>query len=305
MNDTGESAHKIPATSVLSKFECVGRLGSVTAAARELGTSPASLSRGMKSLERQLSARLLERHGNGVRLTEAGRRYHEGVTAALGRLHASAAAAMQLSQDASVVIACSLDDSHLLVMPSFSDLERIPDERARIRLLTYHRSVGELGPGDIVDILLSWQALKTVQAHQTVFIREAVRPICSPAYLAAHERILQGPSTGWGGVKLLEMRPNRGWASWENWFNTVGHPGNEPRVESYDTYTQVLAAAAAGRGVALGWKHYCDGHLDTGAVVALSDGFVPFGGRCVAELTNTGQRNPSARRCLEFFELYA
>ena len=90
----------------------------MTAAARELGTSPASLSRGMKSLERQLSARLLKRHGNGVRLTEAGRRYHEGVTAALGRLHASAAAAMQLSQDASVVIACSLDDSHLLVMPS-------------------------------------------------------------------------------------------------------------------------------------------------------------------------------------------
>ena len=302
MNDATENAHKIPATSVLTKFECVGRLGSVTAAARELRTSPASLSRGMKSLERKLSVRLLERHGNGVRLTEAGRRYHEGVTAALGRLHASAAAAMQLARRTSVVIACSLDDSHLLVMPSFNDLEGVLGERARIRLSSYYLFVRELRPGDSADIVLSWQALKAVQAHQTVFIREAVRPICSPAYLAEHEQILPGPSAGWGDVNLLEMRPNRGWASWGDWFEAAGYPENEPGIETYDTYTQVLAAAAAGRGVAPGWKHYCDGHLESGAVVALADGFMPFGGCCVAELTATGRRNPLARRCLEFFE---
>ena len=305
MKDTEAHVPKLPATSVLTKFECVGRLGSVTAAARELGTSPASLSRGMKSLERQLSVRLLKRHGNGVRLTEAGRRYHEGVTAALGRLHASAAAAMQLSRSTSVVIACSLDDSHLLVMPSSNDLEGVLGARARIRLQSYYLAVRELRPADTADIVLSRQALKAVQAHQTVFLREAVRPICSPAYLAAHERILQGPSTGWGGVNLLEMRPKRGWASWGDWFETAGYPENEPGVETYDTYTQVLAAAAAGRGVALGWKYYADGHLDSGAVVALSDGFIPFGGCCVAELTASGRRSPSARRCLEFFEHFA
>ncbi|MDE0005495.1 MAG: LysR family transcriptional regulator [Rhodospirillaceae bacterium] len=176
------------------KFECVGRLGSVTGAASELGTSAASLSRGMRSLERQLSAQLLKRHGNGVRLTEAGRRYHRGVIAALNRLHASAEAATQLSQGTSLVIACSLDDSHLLLIPRYGDLERVLGEETRIRLLTYHRSERELRPVDMADIVLSWRTADAVRRQHAVLVTEAIQPVCSPAYLAAHKRICKDPA---------------------------------------------------------------------------------------------------------------
>ncbi|MDE0005496.1 MAG: hypothetical protein OXQ29_22630 [Rhodospirillaceae bacterium] len=101
------------------------------------------------------------------------------------------------------------------------------------------------------------------------------------------------------------MRPGRGRASWEDWFQFAGYPKVEPRVVAYDTYSQVLAASAAGRGVALGWKYYADGYLDSGALVALSDGFVQFGGCCVAELTSKGQNNRLARQCLELLAHFA
>ena len=78
-----DNPYDVPATSALIKFESVGRLGSVKEAAHELRTSASSISRCMRLIERQLSVRLVERAGNGVRLTEAGRRYHDAVTGAL------------------------------------------------------------------------------------------------------------------------------------------------------------------------------------------------------------------------------
>ena len=102
---------------------------------------------------------------------------------------------------------------------------------------------------------------------------------------------------------LLHLkRPNMGWITWQNWFAAVGQPQNPPRVKDYDTHTQILEAAAAGRGIALGWKHCIESYLDRGALSPLHGEFVPFGGCCVAALTAKGRHNPLARRCPVFFE---
>ena len=113
MASVSDDPYDIPATSALIKFESVGRLGSVKEAARELRTSSSAVSRCMRLLDRQLSVRLLERSGKGVRLTEAGRRYHDAVTGALGSLRSSAEQAADMSRGPVVVIACSHDASHL------------------------------------------------------------------------------------------------------------------------------------------------------------------------------------------------
>jgi DNA-binding transcriptional LysR family regulator len=52
----------------------VSRLGSVTAAARELDTTPSQVSKAVVRLEARLSTRLLVRTSRGTRLTEAGAR---------------------------------------------------------------------------------------------------------------------------------------------------------------------------------------------------------------------------------------
>ena len=62
---------RLPATSALIAFETAARLGSLSHAAKELGTSQPAISRTMTQLEKQLSARLFERSRNGVTLTDA------------------------------------------------------------------------------------------------------------------------------------------------------------------------------------------------------------------------------------------
>ena len=299
---TDKNGPKIPATSMLITFERVARLGSMTHAARELGAPVSSVSRCISMLERQLSIRLFERTGAGMRLTEPARRYYENVHGALGLLQSGTEAAAELAGDPSVVIACSHDASHLLIMPRYPDIESLLGAQARIRVLTYQRHIHELPPVDVPDIVLSWQASDASTEDRVLVLKEEVRPVCSPAFLHAHAPIAQGNSTGWGDLTLLDLkRPNMGWATWRDWFATAGQPETPPHTEDYDTYTQVLKAAAAGRGIALGWKHCIEAYLDRGALVALHDRFVPFGGSCVAALTAKGQGNPLAHRCMEFF----
>jgi DNA-binding transcriptional LysR family regulator len=55
-------------------------------AANFLGVSPSSVSERIRTLEEDLGIRLFERHARGVRLTEAGRHFVEGVAAGIDRL---------------------------------------------------------------------------------------------------------------------------------------------------------------------------------------------------------------------------
>ncbi|MBJ7000189.1 LysR family transcriptional regulator [Streptomyces sp. CRPSP2-6A1] len=69
---TGSLAHRVPDMAALELLLAVARLGSLGAAAREVGiTQPAASSR-VRSMERQLGVALVDRSPRGSRLTDAG-----------------------------------------------------------------------------------------------------------------------------------------------------------------------------------------------------------------------------------------
>ncbi|MEU2927676.1 LysR family transcriptional regulator [Streptomyces sp. NPDC007251] len=69
---TASLAHRVPDLSALELLLAVARLGSLGAAAREVGiTQPAASSR-IRSMERQLGVALVDRSPRGSRLTDAG-----------------------------------------------------------------------------------------------------------------------------------------------------------------------------------------------------------------------------------------
>ena len=90
--------------------------------------------------------------------------------------------------------------------------------------------------------------------------------------------------------------------TWQDWFGFIGTAGVRAHYEDYDTYVQLLQAAAVGRGVALGWQYWIESYLEAGTLVPLGDGYVKFPGRFFASLTPQGRKNPLARKCLELFE---
>ncbi|MEV6809215.1 LysR family transcriptional regulator [Streptomyces sp. NPDC017248] len=68
----GSLAHRVPDLAALELLLAVARLGSLGAAAREVGiTQPAASSR-LRSMERQLGVALVDRSPRGSRLTDAG-----------------------------------------------------------------------------------------------------------------------------------------------------------------------------------------------------------------------------------------
>ena len=300
----GSNPGRMPPTNALIAFECAARHGSFTRAARELRTSQAAVSRHIGGLETWLGVRLFERSRAGAALTDAGERFRDGVAAGLASIRRSAAEAAELSNAEQVVIACSHEASHSLIMRRYGTLRRALGEDVRIRILTHHHHVRSLPVDPTADIYVAWEAADGAPEDRVVAFREAVRPVCSPGYAAQHAETLAGPVAGWGGLTCLDLvRPNEGWATWEEWFAASGEAAGTLRRVGFDSYTYVLEAAAAGTGIALGWRHFIGRFLESGTLVALGDRFVEFDRAYYAVLTEKGRRKPLARRCLPFFEL--
>ena len=89
--------YRIPPANALIAFESAARHANFTLAARELRTSQAAVSRQIAKLETWLSARLFERARAGATLTDAGKRFHDGVRAGLAAIRRGAAEAAELS----------------------------------------------------------------------------------------------------------------------------------------------------------------------------------------------------------------
>ena len=300
--------YRIPPTSVLVAFESAARHGNFSRAARELRTSQSAISRHIASLERQLSTRLFDRSRTGVSLTDAGNRYRDAVAIGLGAIHAGAAEVAELSTDeqGELVIACSDEASHLFLMPRYGALQKALGDRVHIRVLTYQHDIQYLPPVPRADVILSWDSMDAAADDRVAVIEEEVRPLCSPGYAALHANVLNGPPTGWGGLTFLRVsRPDEGWSSWEDWFDVFGHPDSPPRYLGYDNYTYSLEAAAAGHGIAIGWRHFIERYLESGALVALTDGFLKTENCLYAVVTEKGRQRTIAGKCLAFFETCA
>ena len=296
--------HRLPHINALIAFESATRHRSFSLAARELHTSQSSISRHIAALETWLAARLFERSRNtGVTPTEAGERFRDGVAPGLAAVRRGVAEVAELASAEQVVIACSHEASHFLIMPRYAELRRALGDDVRIRVLTYHYYVQSLPVDPAADIRLTWDPAGTAPEDRVAILGEEVRPVCSPAYAAVHAETLAGPVAGWGGLTLLDLvRPNEGWATWEGWFARAGQPDPLPRRLDFDSYMYVLEAAVGGHGIALGWRHFIERFLEAGTLVALGEGFVDFDRAYYAVLTGKGRRKPLARRCLDFFQ---
>jgi len=82
----------------LEVFARTADTGSLSAAARGLGLTPAAASIALKRLETRLGIRLLARSTRSMRLTEEGRRYLDSVREALAALADGEQALKQQSQ---------------------------------------------------------------------------------------------------------------------------------------------------------------------------------------------------------------
>ena len=302
----GRDPSRLPAISALIAFETTARLGSLSQAAKELGTAQPAISRHIARLEKQLSVRLFDRSRAGVRLTEAGSRFQDAVARSLDIIQAAAAEVSERPNDEQVVIAFLYKTSHTFMAPRYDALQKTLGEQVHIAILNHYGDNMPQAPSEhpVADVVFTWDAADAAPQGRVMVLREAVKPLCSPAYAQAHADTLAGPVSGWGGLTFLEFTsPRKVSAAWEDWFQANGRPEPLPRFKNFDSYVYVLEMAAAGHGIALGWRGFIERHLETGALVELAEEFVETDGAYYCVLTEKGRRNPLARKCMEFFDL--
>jgi DNA-binding transcriptional LysR family regulator len=169
----------------LGIFVAVAERGSFIAAARDLGRSPAAISRAVASLEDRLAIRLFNRTTRSVALTDAGARYlalSRRLLADFGELQTTAASDQAearglLSVTASVVF------GRQHVLPIVAAFQR--EHRAvEVRLLLLDRVVSLVDEGVDVGFRIARLADSSLRAIRAGSTRRAV--YASPSYLAAH-----------------------------------------------------------------------------------------------------------------------
>lgn len=232
-----------------------------------------------------------------MRLTEAGSHLHDAVARGLQTIDRAIVEASTASNDEHVAIACSHDAWQLVFMPRLNALRRALGEDSAIRFLLHPHESRDPPLHADADVVFAWDSKGA--GPETLVLKEAVRPVCSPQYASANATTLEGSVDGWGGLTLLDFAiPDQGWASWHDWFETVGRPNSSPRILKFESYSDVLQATSAGKGIALGWRCCVDPYIETGTLVPLWDGFVEFDNFYCGLLTEKGRRKPAAHSCL-------
>ena len=169
----------------MTVFARVVAAGSLSAAARELGTSPALISRRLAALESRLGVRLVNRTTRTLNLTVEGSRYYEACTRVLADIQEAdaevAAGRVEPRGALKVALPASFGHQHVApLVPKFA--ERYP--KVELALSLSDRSVNVMDEGFDVAVCIADLRDSSLAARRLAPNRRVV--CASPAYLAAH-----------------------------------------------------------------------------------------------------------------------
>ncbi|QDY69298.1 LysR substrate-binding domain-containing protein [Qingshengfaniella alkalisoli] len=258
----------LPPLSRLPAFEAAARHESFTAAAEELGLTQTAVTKQIAALEADLGMRLFERRNRAVFLTEAGRAFGRVVGTALADISAETTRLRGGRAAGGLVLHCQLCEAFYWLMP---------------RLARFH----ELHPGLEVRVISALAPLTAALEPFDVAIQTTGRPSGSArlAFTASDEIFpvaapgLVPPETLPLSIRELARQPllshqvlPQDWMDWSDWFAAVGHASlRAAKMTYFDSFPLVLQAAAAGQGIALGWRNTVSGLIADGKLERVCD----------------------------------
>ncbi len=262
---------RLPSMRALIAFEAVVRLGSVTAAARELGSTQPSVSQHLRSLESDFGLPLFRKAGRRLQPTSAALAYFDQVSAAFHQL-ADGADRLRgegIRSGRRLVLSANFGFAHLWLLPRLALLEAAARD-IEIQVLPADRDDGPEQAHSDIDIYFG--PFGRCLPGDTPLFEELVFPVCSPAF--ARERRLDRSTTPQALLELplLHMdEQDPRWLDWPRWLSMAGttRPLRPARMY-YRNYPLLLNAASAGHGVALGWDRLVDRLIADGRLVAIS-----------------------------------
>lgn len=259
----------LPSANALVTFEAAVRLKSFTAAARELNVSQAAVSRQVRLLENDFGQPLFRRGHRRVEPTSAGAVLGTTLNRALEMIGETVHVLRQPRGTETLTVGATLAVSYFWLLPrlsSFRDMR--PD--LKIRVVSQDEPF-DLGAGEL-DVVVRFGVPPFSDGRVVAAGGDTFFPVCSPDFAA---RLTSKPAP-WELMSLPLIgsdAPDPCWMVWPDWFERAGLGRRTPRLTlQFNHYTDAVAAAVAGQGVALGWKMILHDLLQSRQLVPLTDG---------------------------------
>ena len=259
----------------LRAVEATLRCGSFTAAAAELGITPAAVGQRVRVLEEYLGRDLFERTSTGITAIEDARRVETLLTTGFSAV-ASGLEQLKLehiSNRVSITLPASFAENWLT--PFISEFYQKHAE-VDLRLDASNRDVDLLA--EDFDFAIRYGRPTAHPLREILMFGDFVLPVCSPQFAERHKlspqlRTLEGVPL----IHILNRTSDPGWVGFDGWGETFGFdPSHLGHGVRYSRISSGLQSAILGQGLVL-----C-GLTEAFNAIKAGELIMPFGGslRC-------------------------
>lgn len=248
MNDMTHRLIDLPPLDLLRTFVAVGRRMSITLAAQDLCIVQSAVSRQIQALESALECRVFVRAYRSLEFTPEGRNLFRSIDPMFEQLGTVIAALRPAVTRPCITITASIGITALWLLPRLGAFQRrAPNIDVRVaatnRIMDLER--------DGMDLALRFCPDALAPAGAMRLFSEVLVPVAHPSLGVA---AIEDP-TQWRRQVLIDFDDtSRPFMQWKSWLRGTGYKegiaaGGRLLFNQYD---QVVQAALAGQGVALG-----------------------------------------------------
>lgn len=237
----------LPSLDLLKGFVAVARRMSITLAAQDLCLTQSAVSRQVGALEAQLGVRLLVRRHRAIALTTEGERLFRSADAAVQQIQDVIGELRVGAAQRPVTISASVGMAGLWLLPRLGRLQQA-HPGLELRLSASNR-IADLR-NEQIDLAIRYCPASHAPAGAIALFDETIAPVAHPSLPVA----AIDDARAIAGLTLLELDDDTNrWLRWQTWLAERGWAEVKPRsMLRFNQYDQVIHAALAGQGVALG-----------------------------------------------------
>ncbi|HUQ75181.1 MAG TPA: transcriptional regulator GcvA [Burkholderiales bacterium] len=240
----------MPSLDLLEGFEAAARHLSFTRAGEELFITQSAVSRQIKELEDQLGVALFHRRHRALALTEAGQQFYAAAAQVLTTMRTATSRLKEHGARRPLSVTTTASFAALWLIPRLAGFRRThPGVDVRITADTRVQDLERDG----LDVAIRHGPASLAGPNALRLFGERVFPVCSPRLLK--KTPLRQPAELKNHTLLQYDDPDarHPWLHWKTWLEVAGIADLRPAgTLSFSGYEQIIPAAVAGHGVALG-----------------------------------------------------
>lgn len=255
---------RLPSLDLVRGFVAVGRRMSITLAAQDLCLTQSAVSRQVHALEEVLGVKLFARGYRSLQFTGEGERLFRIADVSVQQLQDVIGTLDTRQQRRPVTITLSTGVAALWLLPRLSLLQE-KHRAIDVRIAASNRVLDLKAEG--IDLAVRYCSVASAPPGAERLFGEHLLAVCHPSLTFTQRE----PSEIIRKSVLLEFdEPRRPWMHWSQMLATAGLSSVRPRaIMRFNQYEQVIQAAVAGQGIAVGRVALIEPMLADGRLVAL------------------------------------